>query len=211
MTKLFLASEIDVVAKHIAKKLAKPANQYKTVFIPTAAEADIGDKQWIITNRQGLVDAGFNLFDYTLTDKTPEQIETDLKNVDIFHLNGGNMFYLLLQARKSGFDKFIKKQVNQGKVYIGSSADSIIAASDISVTRVFRDRPFKKKLKNFKALNLVNFVIFPHWGKDDFKDEYLSKRISYAYQQDSPIILLSDYQYIQVEDNNYKIVDIRKE
>jgi len=211
MTKLFLASEIDVVAKHIAKKLAKPANQYKTVFIPTAAEADPGDKQWLITNRQGLVKAGFNLFDYTLTDKTPKQVATDLKDVDIFHLNGGNMFYLLLQARKSGFDKFIKKAVNQGKIYIGSSAGSIIVAPDISVTRVFRDRPFKNRLKNFKALNLVNFVIFPHWGKDDFKDEYLSKRISYAYQQDSPIILLSDYQYVQVQDDSYRIVDIRKD
>ncbi len=211
MTQLFLTSEIDVVAKHIATKLDKPASQYKTVFIPTAAEADIGDKQWVKTNRQGLVDAGFNLFDYTLTNKTPKQIEADLKDVDIFHLNGGNMFFLLLQARKSGFDKFIQKQMNQGKIYIGSSAGSIIAAPDINVTRVFKTRSFKNKLKNFKALNLVNFVIFPHWGGDDFKDEYLSKRISYAYQENSSIILLSDYQYVQVEGDRYKIVDIRKD
>jgi len=211
MKTLFLSSEIDIVAKHIASQLPQPVNQLKTVFIPTAAEADIGDKQWLKTNRQGLVDAGFNLFDYTITNKTPKQITQDLKDVDVFHLNGGNMFYLLLQARKSGFDKFIKKAINQGKIYIGSSAGSIIAAPDIAVTRVFKNRPFKKELKNFKAFNLVNFVIFPHWGRDDFKKEYLTKRISYAYQEGNSIILLNDYQYVQVKGDRYKIVDTRKD
>jgi len=211
MKKLFLASEIDVVAKHIAKKLDKPAGQYKTVFIPTAAEPEGINRQWVKRNRKGLVDAGFNLFDYNLTGKTSKQIESDLKDIDIFHLNGGNMFYLLLQARKSGFDKFIKKAVKQGKIYTGSSAGSIIAASDITVTKIFKEKTYEQELKNFKAFDLVDFVIFPHWGRDDFKKEYRSKRIFHAYQENNSIICLNDYQYVQVEDNKCEIVDIRKD
>lgn len=210
MKQLFLSSEIDVVAKHITQRFPKPVNQLKTAFIPTAAEPGGLDRQWFKQNRQGLVDAGFNLFDYSLTGKTARQIESDLKDVDVFHLNGGNMFYLLLQARKSGFDKFIKKAVNQGKIYIGSSAGSIITAPDISVTQILKQETYKQELKNFKALNLVNFVILPHWGRDDFKAEYRMQRVSYIFQEDYSIILLNDYQYVQVEGEQYKIVDIRK-
>jgi dipeptidase E len=211
MKNLFLASEIHVVANHIAQKLPKPLSKLKTVFILTAAEPGGINRDWVKQNRQGLVEAGFNLFDYSLTGKTPKQIESDLKNVDIFHLNGGNMFYLLLQARKSGFDKFIKKAVKQGKIYTGSSAGSVIAASDITVAKVIEDETYDKELKNFKAFNLVNFVIFPHWGRADFKREYRSQRIPRAFQEDYSILLLNDYQYVQVEDDKYKIVDIRRD
>ena len=57
-----------------------------------------------------MVNAGFDLFDYTITNKNFNDFEQDLKDIDIIHLNGGNAFYLLLQSKKSGFDKWIKNK-----------------------------------------------------------------------------------------------------
>jgi len=211
MKKLFLASEIHIVAKDIANKFTTPVKKLKTVFIPTAAEYKKEDKQWVKDNRQGLVDAGFNLFDYTITGKKPRDIKKDLENIDVIHVNGGNTFYLLLQARKSGFDKFVIKAIKQGKIYTSSSAGSIIASPNIEIARKLDTKIYEKELKTFEGFGLVDFITFPHWGREDFKDKYLNWRLDIAYKQENKIILLNDYQYIQVENDKYRIVDIRKD
>lgn len=209
MKKLFLASEIDVCAKHLAKQIKKPVNKLKTVFIPTAAEPETGDKKWVKDNKKGLVEAGFNVFDYTITGRTPKEIEKDLNDVDVIHVNGGNTFYLLLQARISGFDKFVRKQIKKGVIYTGSSAGSIITSPNIEITRKLDTKIYAKALKTFEGFNLVDFNIFPHWGSDYFKEFYLNRRLEGAYKTENKIILLNDYQYVQVTNDEYKIVDIR--
>jgi dipeptidase E len=213
MKRLFLASSIDKVAKDIAKNIGKDPKILKTAFILTAAEPkNIKEKglEWLKNDRKGLVDAGFNLFDYTITNKTSEQIEKDLKDCDVIHVNGGHTFYLLLQARKSDFDKFIKKFINNGGIYIGSSAGSIIASPDIAIKREEATKEYDDELKTFEAFNLVNFIIFPHWAREDRKEKYLGHRLENSYITKNKIILLTDTQYVLVEDDMYKIIDINE-
>src|SRR3989338_6046880 len=166
MKRLFLSSSIDQTAGNIAREIGS-SKKLKTAFITTAVEAvHSKDLSWFENDRQGLIDAGFNLFDYTITDKKPEQIEKDLGDCDVIHVDGGNVFYLLLQAQKSGFDKFIKKFVEKGGIYIGSSAGSIIASPNISVARKKKYEDFADKLKSFDSFSLVDFIVFPHWASD---------------------------------------------
>ena len=106
MKKLYLASSIDVTAGAIAEDIGGDPKKLKLAFISTAAESEKDNKEWLKNDRNGLVKAGFDLSDYTITNKTPQKIDNDLRNADIIHVNGGNTFYLLLQARKSGFDKW---------------------------------------------------------------------------------------------------------
>ncbi len=207
--KLFLASSIDQTAGDIAKRIGKNPKKLKTAFINTAAEAeDQNNLGWLEDDRNGLVSGGFNLFDYTITGKTPAQIEKDLGGCDVIHVNGGNTFYLLLQARKSGFDKFIKSFVENGGIYIGSSAGSIVAAPDIGIRRKTKHEKFVPQLKDFKGFGLVDFIVFPHWANEEFKDDYLSKILIESYATSNKIILLTDTQYVLVEDDMYKIIDI---
>ena len=209
MKRLFLASSIDCVASAIAKHIGQASN-LKTVFISTAAEVETGDKQWLKDDRQGLVKAGFDLFDYTLTGKNLQQLETDLAQVDVIHVNGGNSFYLLLQARISGFDRFVKTAVNQGKIYLGSSAGSIVASPDISIAKTIEAKAYEAELKTFEAFNLVDFIVLPHWGNKYFKDLYLNHRLDTAYKKGNKLILLNDDQYVAVKDDWYQIVDVSK-
>lgn len=202
-----MASSIDQSAQHIAGKIGKTLKNIKAAFITTAGEPE-KEKNWIAKDRNSLNQAGITTFDYTITGKTPIELEHDLSACDLIHVNGGNTFYLLLQAKKSGFDKFIKKQVDKGVVYTGSSAGSMIACPDIAVTWRPENEPFEKDLADTHGFNLVDLTIFPHWGNSSFKKIFFNYRLKNAYKKGAKIILLNDDQYVEVIDGNYRIVDI---
>lgn len=201
--KLFLASSIADSGRHVAQKI-KPK---KSVFIFTAGEIE-KDKSWIDDDRNGLNKSGIKTFDYTITGKSQKDLERDLTDCDLIHVNGGNTFYLLLQAQKSGFDKFIRRQVDKGVIYTGSSAGSMIAGPDIAVTWRPENQPYAKKLANTRGFRFVDLTIFPHWGSPRFKKIFFDFRLKHAYKKGYKIILLNDDQYVEVTDGNYKIVDI---
>jgi dipeptidase E len=207
--RLFLASSINFTGKDIAEKIGGDVTRLKTAFITTAAEGEgPGDMSWLDNDRKGLLDGGFDLFDYTLTDKTSEDIEKDLGDCDVIHVNGGNTFYLLVQARESGFDEFIKKFVDKGGIYIGSSAGSVIASPDIYITRKLETKIYEKELKSFEGFGLVDFIVLPHWASKVFRELYLNHRLDVAYVKGNKIILLTDSQYVLVEGDMYKIIGV---
>lgn len=207
MKRLFLASSIDRTAKDIAVKIDS-AKDKKLAFITTASEVEEGDLEWLENDRQGLVAAGFQVFDYTITDKTYEKISQDLKDADVIHIEGGNTFYLLLQSRKSGFDRWIKQAIKKGRIYTGSSAGSIIASPNIEITKNLESKLYEQELEDFKGYNLVDFITLPHWGSDDFRELYLNTRLELAYKPENKIILLNDWQYVEVRDEVYRIVEV---
>jgi dipeptidase E len=61
-------------------------------------------------------------------------------------------------------------------------------------------------LKSHKALNLIDFVILPHYGKEKYLDRYQKIKENYkdkGYEMKN----LTDQQAIIVEDNKYRIVE----
>lgn len=209
MKRLFLSSQIDIVAQHISQKVAPQLSGKRTAFISTAAEPMNGDKAWLPRNMQGLIDCGLDVFDYTITDKSYEQIKQDLGDIDVLHVNGGDYFYLLLQAKKSGFDRFVREYVASGKIYIGSSAGSIVTSTETEIARTPGKDEYAQYLEDFKGFGLVDFIIFPHWGAENKHTERRKQRVMNAFKEEHKIILLNDYQYVQVEDEMYRIVDVR--
>lgn len=208
MKRLFLASSVETTGPAIGKEIGSPENK-KLVFIYTAGEVE-EEKKWIEEDRSGLEKEGFKISDYTITNKTPEDIKRDLESFDVIHVNGGDTFYFILQARKTGFDKWIKEKIESGeKIYTGSSAGSQACAPNVMESKYFDNEEWGNKLGTFEGFNLVNFLVFPHWGSELFKDRYLSHRMEIAYKPENKIILLNDFQYVKVEGDTYKIIDIR--
>ena len=205
---LFLTSSVHAVAHDIAKKIDLSKTK-KLVFIDTAAEpkGEREDITWLKNDRQALIDAGFEISDYTITGKQKAQLETDLNRFDYIYLSGGNSAYLLEQSQKSGFIAVIKDLVeNKGKVYIGTSAGSIIAGPKLP--DYFRDE--EAELENENGYGFVNFTIVPHWGSLDFKERYLGERLKIVYKENQvPLILLTDNQYVHVQDDQMKIIDVK--
>src|SRR3989344_2521676 len=204
-TELFLTSSVHAVAHDIAKKVDLHKAD-KLVFIDTAAEIEEGDKTWLRNDRQALVDAGFIVSDYTITNKSKNQLESDLNGFDYIYLSGGNTAYLLEQSQKSGFVSLIKELVQKGKIYIGTSAGSIIAGPRLP--DYFADED--AELENNDGYGFVNFTLLPHWGSEDFKERYLGERLKIVYKDDQvPLLLLTDNQYVHVQNDQIKIVDVK--
>lgn len=209
MKNLFLTSSVHAVANNISKKL-NLSTKNKLVFITTPAELETGDMSWLANDRKALVDAGFKVTDYTITGKNLEQLKNDLKDYDFIYLSGGNTFYLLRESHKTGFFDLIKDLVNdKGKIYIGTSAGSIITGPICPDYLLSEEEVIG--LEGQRGYGFVDFTILPHWGSKDFKDLYLKDRLSMAYKTDQvPLIALTDNQYIHVEGDKYEFVDVAK-
>lgn len=206
---LFLTSSVHAVAHNIAKRVDLSKTN-KLVFIDTASEpkGEREDLEWQKTDRQTLVDAGFVVSDYTITGKSRSQLEADLDAFDYIYLSGGDTFYLLEQSQKSGFVTLIRELVQEkGKIYIGTSAGSIIAGPRL----LDYHQAEGVTLEDRDTYGLVNFTVIPHWGSDDFREKYLGGRMKIVYKESqAPLLLLTDTQYVHVQNGRTEIVDVRK-
>jgi len=204
--KLFLTSSVSKVAHDIPKHTDLSKGN-KLVFIDTAAEPEKGgDITWLIDDRKALVDAGFDVTDYTITEKKSAELKAFLPKFDYIYLSGGNTLHLLSESYKSGFIDYVKELVKAGKIYIGTSAGSIITGPFIP--EYLRDDTKHSDVENKPSFGFVNFTVIPHWGSDFFKKEYLGKRLKVAYKTDSvPYVLITDNQYLLVEDDHFKIIE----
>lgn len=206
---LFLTSSVHAVAPDIAKKVDLTKGD-RLVFITTPAEDPKfagEDTKWQDNDRQALVDAGWTVTDYTITGKDAEQIEADLVQYDFIYVSGGQPPYMLEQSQKTGFIPVVQKLVREGKTYIGTSTGSIMCGPRLpewfdDETIEFADRT---------CYNFVNFTIAPHWGSKYFKDEYFGARMKEMYQETQvPLILLTDSQYVHVQDATLQLIDVNK-
>ncbi len=207
MKRIFLTSSASTVAKDL-HKLIEPQGK-KLVFVNTAAETEGGYKWWLSDDRKTLVEAGYAVTDYTLTGKTPEEVKETFKAFDVLFFSGGNTFYLLEKIQQSKSASIIRTFVDQGKIYIGTSAGSLVAGPDISPARGLDSVEKAPNLKGYQGIGLVDFIVFPHWGNEDFRKLYLDERLANAYTTNHKIILLTDYQFVQVEGEMYQICETR--
>jgi dipeptidase E len=206
--KLFLTSAglPPETAPYFAELLDKDPQSLKVAMIPTAGYPRI-DKVRLKEAKDGLGKSGFKIEVIDLKVEDPKIIKSKLEKMDIINVGGGNTFFLLYWVRKCGLDKYLAELLDQGKIYMGISAGSMILGPSIEVS-YWGYEPDKNvvKLKDLTGLNLVPFSISPHYTKKDLPSlKKESKKVSY------PIIAINDTQAVQGIGNEYKIVGKGKE
>lgn len=191
----------------IINKLDKKPSDYKMAFINTASEVEDGDLWWIRTEKDKLSEVGFNNVDeFSITGMTRDEIEDKLVDKDIIYFCGGNTFYLLDQVIKTGTDEIIKRKIDEGVVYIGSSAGSMIVGKNIDMVCEIDDKSKAPDLKS-DGLGIIDMAVLPHWGSDHFKDEYLAG-FSNIYTTGTKIALITDDQYLWIKDDIIQLVQV---
>lgn len=107
---------------------------------------------------------------------------------------------------ESGFDKIINELLNKGVIYVGACAGAVIVCPTIDPITEIDDPSKAPNLKSNYALNLIDFVILPHYGKEKNIEKY--QRIMDTYKDRGyKIETLTDQQAIIVQGNNYRVVD----
>ncbi len=106
------------------------------VWVANAADVEDGPHDWVVANREVLVQMGFSVtdLDLRLYVKSPDvsALMQVLAQTDLLWVNGGNTFYLRWLLQASGADRLIAQAVQAGMVYGGGSAGAIVAGPTLN-------------------------------------------------------------------------------
>ncbi|HXH76403.1 MAG TPA: Type 1 glutamine amidotransferase-like domain-containing protein [Bacteriovoracaceae bacterium] len=96
---------------------------------------------------------------------------------DAIHMAGGNTFYFLNSLRKAKLFPQLRTFVEQGGVLTGLSAGAILMTENIEMAAYpeFDRDENVVNLTNLSALNLVDFLFFPHFKNSSRYDAAFKK------------------------------------
>lgn len=203
MKKLFLSSAgiVPETQKDFLDLIGRDPKGLMVAFIPTAAYPEL-DKSYVRSAVNQIESLGMIVRQVDIVGEDQDSLYQVLKDVDIIWVNGGNTFFLLDQIRKSGFDRIIDKLIDDGKIYVGLSAGSYVACPTNEAAKWKHiDDIEVVKLKNLKALNLVDFLIIAHY-EEKFKQAVLDGAKTTKY----PVVALTDKQAIVVQNESCTVV-----
>ncbi len=205
MIKMFLASfAANTIEKFICTLGIQP--EKKTIaFIPTAS--NIYPDWNPVEDRSKLIGLGFQVKEVNLENKTKEELSFEMKNVDLIFIAGGNTFYLLQECRKSKFDEIIVELIKKGVPYIGSSAGTVLMGPSVELALDIDNQEEAPDLENYAGLNLVDFVVLPHYDDESFRykiDENLKKMDHINYKT----IKITDNQAVMIIGKKIEIIEV---
>ena len=202
---LLLTSSGMQMKEEIIKLLQKPAYDIQIGFIVTAAKP-LQDLSFVQADLDVMKEVGFNVEMIDIEGKTEEQVYQLLEFKDMIFVEGGNTFYLLAAMQKCNFEKTIKKLLKLGKVYVGSSAGSIVAGKTIQTADNFGSGTDNAtiKLQNLRGLNLVPFDIFCHYQPDNA--EIVKQKIPDVKKRYKDLRMLTDQQAILVQGSTVNLI-----
>ena len=200
--KLLLTSagfENSKIGKEFLKLVDKAPQDIKVLFIPTASRTK-EELFYVEKSKKELEKLKIsrdNIITYNLDYDMPDE---KLKEFDVIYVCGGNTFYLLHRVRESGFGETIKSFVEEGKLYVGVSAGSILAGPNIDIAAPSDENDIK--IKDTTGLELTNIIVSPHYTDKEkhIVDEF--KKVS-KFQ----VIPLTDRQALLITDKKHRILE----
>lgn len=199
--KLFLASEVkhpnsveelrDFVGGFTKKSIA---------YIPTAGngenlygEWEKNSSTWKLVNTLGA-----NVSSVVLEEYRSAAVVDQFRGKDIIWFAGGSCSYLMYWIRRCELDKHLPELLEEGSIYVGSSAGSMVAAPSIKVCEWYIGES-EPGASIFPGLGLIDYELYPHY------DETLLPEIKKHWQGDK-ICLLKNGEAITVVNDKVTIL-----
>jgi dipeptidase E len=145
------------------RELAEGGTQgLRLAFVPTAAGPEAETEEWVREDRRQLEILGCEVSTLDLAVVGADELEDALRGLDGVFLTGGNAFLLLWHARRSGFIELAPALVQEGLLYVGTSAGAVIAGPDLEPVAAPENRAKAPGLDSTAGLALVDFTVLPH-------------------------------------------------
>lgn len=198
MKKLFLASQ----AKHpksiekLKEFIGEDYENKHVVYIPTAANGELYGSWKGGGSLKAAKTVFKNLTIAELESTSTNQIIKLLENSDLIWMAGGYSGYLLYWLRRLELDKYLPEILDNGVIYIGSSAGSMVCARTQYSSELYFDEPGTSVIP---GLSLIDFEILPHYQEDQY-DEIKKKWIK------GDLCLLKDGEVVTVVGDKVEIL-----
>ncbi|MDP2685079.1 MAG: Type 1 glutamine amidotransferase-like domain-containing protein [bacterium] len=204
--KLLLSSSGSFITDGIYDVFDKPRNQIKWAYITTAGKSVLDDS-YLKKHRQRMNELGWDFEEIDIEGKNKKELTKLLNGKEAVFVEGGNTFYLIKQIRLSGFDKVMRNLLDQGVVYVGSSAGSYVTCPTMEMATWKENENDKFDhcgVTDFTGMNFVPFLIVAHYTPD------LEPKIKHKIEKAKfPVKLLTDRQAIYVNGKNIKLLEDR--
>ena len=198
--KLFLASE----AKNpeTVKKLEEYIGGYegkRIAYIPTASNGEEGWGSWKNGGTWKLVNTlPAEITVIQLEDYRNKDISEVLEGKDIIWVAGGISGYLMYWMKSTRFDEKIKKILEKGSLYVGSSAGAMVTGRNLDVSTWYIGEN-DYGAENMTGLGLVDFDIYPHY-EDSLHEQIKSKF------KGKKLYLLKNGEEVIVENDSIRVI-----
>lgn len=200
---MILTSSLYKSIELVKKFLDKNTESKKILFIPTATNVD-EYKKYIYLTQKAFEDFGYEVEKFDVSVFSEEIAKEKLSKAKIVFISGGNTFYLLQELKRKNLISCLKERIENGLLYIGESAGSVIAAPDIEYASVIDDKTVATELDDYAGLNLVDFYIVPHFEEEPFVEG--SRNTVELYKDKLDLKLINNKEAILVENNNFTIL-----
>ena len=200
---MILTSSLYESIELVKKFLDKNTESKKILFIPTAANVEEYKKYMHLTQK-AFEDFGYKVENFDVSIFSEEIVKEKLSEAKIVFISGGNTFYLLQELKRKNLITYLKERIENGLLYIGESAGSVIAAPDIEYASVIDDKTVATELNDYTGLNLVDFYIVPHFEEEPFVES--SRNTVELYKDKLDLKLINNKEAILVENNNFIII-----
>mgnify|MGYP001648501516 FL=1 len=200
---MILTSSLYESIELVKKFLDKNTESKKILFIPTATNVD-EYKKYIHLTQKAFEDFGYEVENFDVSIFSEEIAKEKLSEAKIVFISGGNTFYLLQELKRKNLIPYLKERIENGLLYIGESAGSVIAAPDIEYASIVDDKTFTTELDDYTGLNLVDFYIVPHFEEEPFVES--SRNTVELYKDKLDLKLINNKEAILVENNNFTII-----
>lgn len=200
---MILTSSLYESIELVKKFLDKNTESKKILFIPTATNVD-EYKKYIHLTQKAFKDFGYEVENFDISIFSEEIAKEKLSQAKIVFISGGNTFYLLQELKRKNLTSYLKERIENGLLYIGESAGSVIAAPDIEYASIVDDKTLATELNDYTGLNLVDFYIVPHFEEEPFVES--SRKTVELYKDKLDLKLINNKEAILVENNNFTII-----
>lgn len=200
---MILTSSLYESIELVKKFLDKNTESKKILFIPTATNVD-EYKKYIHLTQKAFEDFGYEVENFDVSIFSEEIAKEKLSEAKIVFISGGNTFYLLQELKRKNLTSYLKERIENGLLYIGESAGSVIAAPDIEYASIVDDKTLATELEDYTGLNLVDFYIVPHFEEEPFVES--SRNTVELYKDKLDLKLINNKEAILVENNNFTII-----
>jgi dipeptidase E len=195
------------ISEALLELVEKPVKDISLVFVPTASNVEMGDKDWLIDDLKNLQKQNFKQIDIADISAVPENIwKPKFDEADVLFFEGGNTYHLMEWINKSGLAKLLPEYLKT-KVWVGVSAGSMITNPDLArkISQAVYEEDFDKD-RDMEGLNYVDFYFLPHLNSPYFpllKEENIRKATKDMVKK---VYAMDDQSALKVVDGEVEIV-----